>query len=89
MKNAKKAVLDAINGWDPTDGAVYYFNPETATSKWIWGRPQIKKRLANISFADRMEGIKCSEHYLLRFYQSVLLVLLIGGIESIKKKMLY
>ncbi|MFB9758095.1 MULTISPECIES: spore cortex-lytic enzyme [Bacillaceae] len=42
-ENAKKAVLDAINGWDPTDGAVYYFNPETATSKWIWGRPQIKK----------------------------------------------
>lgn len=42
-ENAKKAVLDAINGWDPTDGATYYFNPETATSKWIWGRPQIKK----------------------------------------------
>jgi len=40
---AKKAVKDALNGWDPTDGSEYYFNPETATSKWIWSRPQIKK----------------------------------------------
>jgi len=37
---AKKAVIDAINGWDPTSGCIYYFNPVTATSKWIWGRPQ-------------------------------------------------
>jgi N-acetylmuramoyl-L-alanine amidase len=42
-ENAKKAVLDAINGWDPTGNALYYFNPDTATSAWIWGRPQIKK----------------------------------------------
>ncbi|MFP5113422.1 spore cortex-lytic enzyme [Bacillaceae bacterium C204] len=42
-KNAKKAVLDAINGWDPTGEALYYFNPDTATSGWIWGRPQIKR----------------------------------------------
>ncbi|MEH7380814.1 spore cortex-lytic enzyme [Bacillus sp. JJ1533] len=42
-EQAKKAVVDAINGWDPTGGATYYFNPETATSKWIWGRPQIKR----------------------------------------------
>jgi N-acetylmuramoyl-L-alanine amidase len=40
---SKKAVLDAINGWDPTGSALYYFNPATATSSWIWGRPQIKK----------------------------------------------
>lgn len=40
---AKKAVLDAINGWDPTGNALYYFNPNTATSSWIWSRPQIKK----------------------------------------------
>ena len=39
---ARKAVLDAINGWDPTGNALYYFNPETATSDWIWTRPQIK-----------------------------------------------
>ncbi|MFD2215581.1 spore cortex-lytic enzyme [Metabacillus endolithicus] len=42
-ETSKKAVLDAINGWDPTGNAVYYFNPDTATSKWIWGRPQIKR----------------------------------------------
>ncbi|MCP1123935.1 spore cortex-lytic enzyme [Bacillus sp. 3103sda1] len=42
-ETAKKAVLDAINGWDPSDGAIYYFNPDTATSQWIWSRPQIKK----------------------------------------------
>ena len=37
-----KAARDAMNGWDPTDGAVYYFNPDTATNKWIWSRPLIK-----------------------------------------------
>ncbi|UOY93014.1 spore cortex-lytic enzyme [Ectobacillus sp. JY-23] len=42
-ETAKKAVLDAINGWDPTENAIYYFNPDTATSGWIWSRPQIKK----------------------------------------------
>lgn len=42
-ETARKAVLDAINGWDPTGGAVYYFNPDTATSGWIWSRPQIVK----------------------------------------------
>lgn len=42
-ESAKKAVLDAINGIDPTGEALYYFNPDTATSNWIWGRPQIKK----------------------------------------------
>ena len=38
---AKKAAQDAINGWDPTSGCIYYFNPSTATSKWIWSRPQL------------------------------------------------
>src|SRR5690625_4400461 len=42
-ETAKKAVLDAINGWDPSGNADYYFNPDTATSGWIWTRPQIKK----------------------------------------------
>lgn len=42
-EDAKKAVRDALNGWDPSGGAIYYFNPATATSKWIWSRPQIKK----------------------------------------------
>ncbi|MCL6547607.1 MAG: spore cortex-lytic enzyme [Alicyclobacillus sp.] len=40
-KDAVKAVLDAVHGWDPTGGAVYYFNPATATSRWIWSRPII------------------------------------------------
>lgn len=42
-ETAKKAVQDALNGMDPTGGCIYYFNPETATSPWIWGRPQVKK----------------------------------------------
>ncbi len=37
-----KAAQDAMNGWDPTSGCVYYFNPSTATNKWIWSRPLIK-----------------------------------------------
>ena len=37
--SAKKAAQDAINGWDPSYGAIYYFNPATATNKWIWSRP--------------------------------------------------
>lgn len=36
------AARDALNGWDPSGGAIYYFNPSTATSKWIWSRPLIK-----------------------------------------------
>ena len=36
---ATKAAQDAINGWDPSYGAIYYFNPSTATNKWIWSRP--------------------------------------------------
>lgn len=36
---ARKAAQDAINGWDPSYGALYYFNPNTATNKWIWSRP--------------------------------------------------
>ena len=37
-----KAAQDALNGWDPTNGAIYYFNPNTATNSWIWSRPLIK-----------------------------------------------
>lgn len=36
---ARKAAQDALNGWDPSYGAIYYFNPKTATNKWIWSRP--------------------------------------------------
>lgn len=38
-----KACRDAMNGWDPTSGAIYYFNPDTATNSWIWSRPLIKQ----------------------------------------------
>lgn len=38
-ESSRKAAQDALNGWDPTYGAVYYFNPNTATNKWIWSRP--------------------------------------------------
>lgn len=37
-ETAKKAARDALNGWDPTYGAIYYYNPATATSAWIFSR---------------------------------------------------
>lgn len=37
-----KAAQDALNGWDPTNGCIYYFNPNTATSSWIWSRQIVK-----------------------------------------------
>lgn len=37
-----RAARDALNGSDPSGGAIYYFNPNTATSGWIWSRPLIK-----------------------------------------------
>ncbi|MEW9122747.1 MAG: spore cortex-lytic enzyme [Thermotaleaceae bacterium] len=42
-ESAYRAARDALNGWDPTGGAIYYWNPVTATSKWIWTRePSVK-----------------------------------------------
>ncbi len=35
------AARDALNGWDPTGGSIYYYNPQTATSSWIRSRPII------------------------------------------------
>ena len=40
-ESAYRAAQDALNGWDPSYGAIYYFNPNTATSAWIWSRPLI------------------------------------------------
>ena len=40
--SAYRAARDALNGSDPSGGAIYYFNPDTATSAWIWSRPAIK-----------------------------------------------
>ncbi len=36
--SAKKAAQDAMNGWDPTGGAIYYYNPAKSSSKWIFSR---------------------------------------------------
>ena len=38
---AKRAARDAMNGWDPSGGAIYYYNPKTAKSAWIRSRPVI------------------------------------------------
>ena len=40
--SAYRAARDALNGADPSGGAIYYFNPSPATSAWIWSRPLIK-----------------------------------------------
>ena len=40
-ESAYRAAQEALNGYDPSYGAIYYFNPVTATSKWIWSRPLI------------------------------------------------
>lgn len=45
-----RAARDALNGWDPTDGCIYYYNPSTATSSWIWSR-QIVKTIGKHNFA--------------------------------------
>ena len=40
-ESARRAAQEALNGSDPSGGAIYYFNPNTATSAWIWSRPLI------------------------------------------------
>ena len=40
--NVVKAAQDAMNGWDPTNGCIFYFNPNTATNKWIWSKTIVK-----------------------------------------------
>lgn len=47
---AISAVMDAAHGWDPTHGALYYWNPATATSPWVWSQP-IMLRIGNHVFA--------------------------------------
>lgn len=48
--SAMRAARDAMNGWDPTNGCLYYFNPATATSKWIWSR-EVKLTIGKHKFA--------------------------------------
>lgn len=38
---AYQAVMDALRGWDPTHGSVYYYNPEIATDDWIFSREAV------------------------------------------------
>lgn len=47
---AKAAAQDALNGWDPTNGCLYYYNPATATSKWIWSL-KVELTIGKHSFA--------------------------------------
>ena len=42
-KSSINAAKAALGGWDPTYGALYYWNPDTATSKWIWSRSIMTK----------------------------------------------
>lgn len=37
-EDSLRAARDALNGWDPTGGCLYYYNPSTATNGWIWTR---------------------------------------------------
>lgn len=40
-ESSKRAAQDAINGWDPSGGAIYYYNPDKSTNQWIFSRPVI------------------------------------------------
>ena len=48
-QNAYNAARDALNGWDPTYGCLFYYNPKTATSKWMLSRT-VKLSIGNHSF---------------------------------------
>ena len=45
-----RAARDAMNGWDPTGGCTYYYNPSTATNEWIWTR-QVQLSIGRHAFA--------------------------------------
>lgn len=49
VQSCYNAARDALNGWDPSGGALYYYNPATATSSWIWSRP-VLTRIGNHVF---------------------------------------
>ena len=49
-EQSRRAARDALNGWDPTGGCLYYYNPATATSKWIWTR-EVRLNIGEHSFA--------------------------------------
>ena len=43
MNRVKHSAQDAMNGWDPTNGCIFYYNPNTATNKWIWSKTIVTK----------------------------------------------
>lgn len=49
-QSAYNAARDALNGWDPTNGCLYYYNPATATSKWIWSL-KVELKIGRHNFA--------------------------------------
>ena len=49
-EQSRRAARDALNGWDPTSGCLYYYNPATATSSWIWSR-EVRLTIGDHSFA--------------------------------------
>lgn len=49
-EQSRRAARDALNGWDPTAGCLYYYNPATATSSWIWSR-EVRLTIGDHSFA--------------------------------------
>lgn len=49
-EQSRRAARDALNGWDPTGGCLYYYNPSTATSSWIWTR-EVRLNIGDHSFA--------------------------------------
>ncbi|MCI7735968.1 MAG: spore cortex-lytic enzyme [Clostridiales bacterium] len=49
-EQSRRAARDALNGWDPTGGCLYYYNPSTATSSWIWSR-EVRLNIGAHSFA--------------------------------------
>ena len=49
-EQSRRAARDALNGWDPTGGCLYYYNPSTATSSWIWTR-EVRLTIGDHSFA--------------------------------------
>lgn len=49
-EQSRRAARDALNGWDPTNGCLYYYNPSTATSSWIWTR-EVRLNIGDHSFA--------------------------------------
>ena len=49
-ESCRRAARDALNGWDPTGGCIYYYNPRTATNPWIWTR-QVHLTIGQHAFA--------------------------------------